>query len=233
LTRAWISYGQAKIPLALEQFGRIAKRDPARYGYLRFTRASAFVNLAQYDSAASQLDSLLAQLRRQDEVVIGNGYQSKELLEYAVGLIHLQLRRTSAAREAFARSLVENTGFAPSHAKLGELAAAAGDTTAALSELSMAVEIDPNDPLLQVGYGRALMLANRPGDAVRPLRQAVTIAPGYAEPYLYLAVALETSGDAAGARTAFSAFLERTKRADDRRTYAEEKVKSLAAPTSR
>jgi hypothetical protein len=71
------------------------------------------VNLRQYDSAAAQISALLAQQRAAETKVIGKGYESKELLEYAMGLLQLQRGRTPAAREAFGRAAVENAAFAP------------------------------------------------------------------------------------------------------------------------
>jgi cytochrome c-type biogenesis protein CcmH/NrfG len=56
----------------------------------------------------------------------------------------------------------------------------------------------------------------------------VALAPYYAEPRLYLAVTLEEAGDIAAARAAYGEFLERAKRTDGRRRYAEDKVKALA-----
>src|SRR5262245_18902722 len=80
LTAAWLALGRAQLPIALVRFGRIIAIDQTKYGYLRFVRASAFANSAQYDSAATQLSLLLTQLRGDDDKTLGSMYQSKELL---------------------------------------------------------------------------------------------------------------------------------------------------------
>src|SRR5688572_9610961 len=127
ITRAWIALGQAELELALRRFGALIDRDPERYGYLRFVRASAFTNTNQQDSATAELTALLAQLRAADSTELVNYYESKELLEHALGLLHLHGRRVPLAQEAFGRAVAENAAFAPSHAMLGLMALAARD----------------------------------------------------------------------------------------------------------
>jgi Tfp pilus assembly protein PilF len=227
LTRAWVAYGNAELPLALELFGRAVERDPKKYGYLRYNRASAFVNLGKVDSASAEIASLLAQLRAQDNAKVGDGYQSKEQMEYAEGLIQLTLRHSADARQAFARALLENPGFAPAHAMIGDLASAAGDTATALLEYQTAIEVDPNDVILRLGYGKTLIAARRPADAVVQFRQAVTMAPEYAEAYRRLGTALETAGDAVLAGKAYTEFLARAPRKDPARAQVSRRLEAL------
>src|SRR4029079_1373030 len=128
LTRAWLSLGRANLPDAAHQFGVLIRRNPEKNGKLRLVRAAALVKLHQFDSAATEISALLAQERAQDTKSLGNGYESKEMLEYALGLLQLNMRNVAAARDAFGRATVENAGFAPAHALLGEIAVAAKDT---------------------------------------------------------------------------------------------------------
>jgi tetratricopeptide (TPR) repeat protein len=207
-TRGWIAYGNGKLGIALELFGRAVDRDPAKFGYLRFERASAFVNTNQLDSAAAQLNALLAQLRAQDEKKVGSGYESKEMLEYAIGLLHRQAGRAAAAQLAFGRALVENPGFVPAHVMLGDIAAQRQDTAVSLLESAMAIEIDPADVMARLGYGRALLSANRPADAAVQFRKAVALGPLYGVAYLRLGTALEAAGDKPGSRGAYEASLK-------------------------
>jgi Flp pilus assembly protein TadD len=223
LTNAWIAFGQGQLPLALERFGRIIAKDPKKYGYLRFIRASAFANSQKYDSAASELSSLLTQLRGDDDKTLGSVYQSKELLEFAFGLLQEQMRRTAAAKDAYGRAIAENAAFAAAHAALGRLAIAARDSGTALVEFGLAVETEPNDVEMRIGYGQALMLAQRPKDAAVQFQKAVELEPYYAEPVFLLATALEGAGDAAGAKQRFGKFLELATRSDPHRAEAERK----------
>src|SRR4029079_6972795 len=47
-------------------------------------------------------------------------------------------------------------------AMLGTIAIAARDSATALAEYTLAVETEPGDPELRLGYGNAFMLAKRP-----------------------------------------------------------------------
>jgi predicted Zn-dependent protease len=227
LTRAWLSLGRANLPDAAHEFGMLIRRNPEKYGYLHFVRAATLVSLHQFDSAATEISALLAQERAQDTKSLGNGYESKELLEYALGLLQLNLRNAAAAREAFGRATVENAGFAPAHALLGELAVAARDTTTALLEFGLAAETDPTDAVILIGYGKALRVAGRPADAAVQFRKAAVLEPYYAEPFLSLALALEEAGDSAGATDAYGQFLSKSTQSDSRRSAVEQRLQAL------
>jgi predicted Zn-dependent protease len=227
LTRAWIFLGQAKLQQALDLFGNVIRREPEKYGYLRFVRASAFVNTGHADSAAAEISTLLAQLRTEDTKTLGNGYESKELVEYAMGLLQLQLRHPAAAREAFGRATVENAAFAPAHAALAEMAIAANDTATALLESGLARETDPNDVLFTVLRARVLRQALRHEEAAAEFRKAIAMEPLYAEPYYLLGVTLEEFGDRAGAAEAYAQFLAHASRYEPRRGAVELRLPGL------
>ncbi len=227
LTRAWLTLGRANLPDAAREFGVLIHRNPEKYGYLRFVRASAPVQLHQLDSAATEISALLAQERAADTKGLGNGYESKELLEYAFGLLQLNMRNAAAAREAFGRATVENAGFAPAHALLGELAVANKDTATALLEFGLAAETDPTDVEILIGYGKALRVAGRPMDAAEQFRKAVALEPYYAEVSLNLGLALEEAGERAGAADAYGQFMAKSTQADSRRSAVEERLKIL------
>jgi len=221
--QAWFALGQANLPVAAERFGRIIQQEPAKYGSFRFLRASIFVNSRSYDSAAAELTTLLAQLRAHDATTIDSEYESKELLEYAMGLLHLQLRRLGPAREAFGRAVAENAAFSAAHAMLGDLAISTHDTATALAEFTLAVETAPSDVEPHIGLGRALLLAGRPSDAATEFMKATSMEPVYAEPYWLLATALEAGGNTANAAIRYGQFLERATLSDPRRSEAERK----------
>src|SRR5262245_8201854 len=227
ITTAWIYYGRADLPHALERFATAIDRDPKKYGYARFVRASAFVNLQQYDSASAEIEALLKQLRAEDEKTVGQEYQSKEMLEYASGLLLYQRNKLAAAREAFGRSVVENASFAAAHAMLGEMALSSRDTATALLEYATTIQIDSSDVMMRIGYGRALMAAQRPGDAAAQFRMAAALEPYYAESYYLLASALEASGANLAAADAYRQFLNATTQGDFRRDKAQGKIAVL------
>lgn len=225
--RAWYALGQGNLPRALDLFATVISREPQRYGYLRFVRASAFVNSGKPDSAAAEITALLAQLRAEDAKTLGNGYQSKELLEYALALVELGRGRVAAARASAGRAVVENAAFSPAHALLGEIALDAHDSTTALLEYGLAAETDSADVESLVGLGRAYQYAKHPREAAAQFRRAVALEPHYASPYLLLASALEASGDKPGAADAYSRFLTHVTQADYRRADVEHKILAL------
>jgi tetratricopeptide (TPR) repeat protein len=227
ITTAWIYYGRADLPHALERFAVAIDRDPKKYGYARFVRASAFVNLQQYDSASAEIETLLKQLRAEDEKTVGSEYQSKEMLEYASGLLLYQRNKLAAAREAFGRSVVENASFVAAHAMLGEMAMSSRDTATALLEYGTTIQIDSSDVMMRIGYGRALVAARRPADAAVQFRKAVELEPYYAESYYLLALALEASGAKPAAADAYRQFLNATTLGDFRREKAQGKIAEL------
>lgn len=228
VTRGMIRYGEGRLGPAIDIFSRLITRYPEKYGHLRYRRASAFVNLGRFGEAAGDVDTLLAGLRAHDEKALVREYESKELLEYARGLLHLQSGQVAEAREAFGRALSENPGFSPAHGQMADLALAAHDTATALSEYALAVEVSPDDVLLRLGYGRALAIAGRGADAVTQFRTATTLAPEYAEPWFRLGEAQRAMRDAS-AREAYARFLQRAKRADARREPVERMMAALGA----
>ena len=229
VTRAWFALGEGNLPAALDLFATLVSRDPKQYGYLRFIRASAFVNSRKPDSAAAEITALLAQLRAEDAKSLGSGYESKELLEYAMGLLELRRGRTKAAHDAFGRAVVENAAFAPAHAMLGEMALTAHDGATALLEYGLATETDSSDVELIVGHGRAYQLTNHPSDAVAQFKRAVALEPLYASPYVDLGSALQSAGDKIGAVDAYSKFLAHATQSDYRRPDIERRIQSLGA----
>ena len=227
LTRSWISLGRGELSRALSSFAVLLEKDVRKYGYLRFIRASAFVNSAKSDSALAEITALLAQLRAQDADFLTNQYQSKELLEYASGLLYLQMGRPAAAREAFGRAVVENASFAPAHAMLGRMVTSSRNAESAVTDLKFAQDLDPLNVEHVLGYGRALILAKQPQEAVTAFRKAVEMEPLYAMPYLALANALEVSRDTTGAVAEYRKFLERSPANEPQRMLAERKLKEL------
>lgn len=216
-TRGWLALANADLFKAAHFFGEVLRRQPERNPWLRFVRASALLNAGKPDSAQAELTTLLAARRARDARLTVRSYESKALLEYAVGLIHLAARRDGAAREAFGRALEEDAAFAPAHAVLGTMP---GPAAAALHELTLATELAPDDPLYHRWHADALAQAGQGAEAIAALRRATALAPHWAEPHRRLAALLAAAGDAEGARAATAAWLERAPRGDPARATA-------------
>jgi cytochrome c-type biogenesis protein CcmH/NrfG len=81
------------------------------------------------------------------------------------------------AQAEFQAALVDNPADAKAHLMMGEAAAKHGDTKAALSEDSRAVELQPNDPDALVELGKVLMSLNENDKAQAAFEQAVKADP--------------------------------------------------------
>lgn len=214
LTRGWIAYSGVHSKLALDHLGRALRHEKKRRVWIRTMRAQSFVNLAQYDSAAAELEALRAEMVAREQSTVGTGYQSKEMIAYAVAMLRIASGDKTGGRAALGDALSENLGFYPAHDLLGQLAVAEGDTATALRESEQAVQIAPDDAVMQYRHGVALLAALRPADAVAPLKRATASAPWYAAPHYSLGIALEDAGQADAARAALERYVAIAPRGD-------------------
>jgi tetratricopeptide (TPR) repeat protein len=129
-------------------------RELARHG----DEAQAIVNLRE----ALKIDSHLP----------GAHFELGELL-YNSSDQQLQAQ----AQAEFQAALADNPADAKAHLMMGEAAAKHGDTKAALSEDSRAVELQPNDPDALVELGKVLMSLNENDKAQAAFEQAVKADP--------------------------------------------------------
>ena len=123
MTRAWIAYGTLDFNTALASFARALDRDPKQFAEVRYMRANTFVATGELDSATVELTQLLDTLRRREEQELRRVYESKALVQYALGLLQAGRRNYPAARAALESALVEDLSFYPAHLALGQLAA--------------------------------------------------------------------------------------------------------------
>lgn len=209
---AFLNYGQGDFRRAAGQFGRLVRNNPTGNLRLRHYRALALVGAGQPDSAAEEIQTLLAALRSRDEQAVGYVYESKAMWEFALGMLFDRQQRTAEARAAYERALVEDLAMYPAHAALGRLALAAGDTAAAVLEYSQAAEAAPQDAVMQYEHGGALSAAGRPEDALNAYRRALELEPYWALPYVRVGQMQDRLGRPAEAIAAYQAYLERAPR---------------------
>jgi Tfp pilus assembly protein PilF len=211
IVRGWVAYANGYYPLAIENFRAAVHQDPDR-GARRYDLAMVYVQQKQYDSAAAQLREMLSLARRDERGKLTPIYESKEILQYGLGLIYAAAGRLAEARDAQEQALTENLAYAPAHAALAQLAAARRDTGAAAAEFALAVELAPGDGAMRFWYGGALLRAQRPAEAVEQLRTAIRLEPYFAESYYLLGAAYAAENDTAEALTAYTGFLKHTPR---------------------
>jgi tetratricopeptide (TPR) repeat protein len=213
-----VAYAHGNPMKAAERLGEAVKRKENR-GY-RYDRALALFQIAQYDTAAHELQLLLDDMKAREEKKLVWMYQSKQMFQYGIAIVMMAKGDTTAARDALGKTLTEDLAFAPAHVQLAHLALATGDTATAIQELGQAVEIDSTDANAQYELGVQLMLKNRTDEAKQHLRTAIALEPYYAPPYFPLAYVLDYDNDAEEAAKMYVAFADRASQGDEYRANA-------------
>ena len=207
-THAMLAYGMADFHEALTFFGHALDRNPEKYGNeVRYLRATTYVAMGQLDSAAAELSTLLANLRRHEAEHVTPIYESKSLLYFATGLLEASRHNPAAAQAGLESALVEDLSFYPAHIALGKFRIGQGDLPGALRELEQGAAAGANDPVARFEYGVALVRAQRAPDAASELRAAIALEPYFADCYFWLGSALLAQRDSTAALSAFQNYL--------------------------
>ena len=225
--RAWAAYTEGRFDDALKNYA-LATKESRRYKYLyRSRRGRLFFQLNEPDSALSELTQAVAELRKADEKDFVFLYISKALFEHTVGMALERLDRPAEAKEAYGRALQEDLAYSPAHVRLAYMALEGKDTTTALSEFDLAVQLRPEDAGLRYQYGFVLAVTARVEEAVEQLTRAIALNPVYALPHFALAYVYEGQGKPADALREYQAFVALCSRQDSRMNDAVERIKAL------
>ena len=228
-TTAVLEYGANRFDAAAADFGKLVRDEPKNYR-LRYELALCFTAVRRYDSATAELTALLEEMGRRDEKQLAHSYQSKELLDYSVGLLQLARGNRVAAREALQQALVENLAFYPAHSTLAELALSQGDRATAWSEYAQAIDVGPGDGVLRYRFGAALGLAGRHEEAEPQLRKAEELEPWFAPSYFTLARVLEARGQRQQALDQYREYVLRAPRSAPELDQAQARIAALSSP---
>src|SRR6266581_4327736 len=112
-----------------------------------------------------------------------------------------------AAITPLQKVLAEQPDFAYGHFQLAYAYTALKKSKEAEAEYQRATALDPKMSAAYVNLGMLLLDDREDAAAVAPLRKAVELLPAESRPRYLLAVALDRSGDHAGAAEAFEALL--------------------------
>ncbi|HEX2095139.1 MAG TPA: tetratricopeptide repeat protein [Longimicrobiaceae bacterium] len=229
-TRAWVAYGDGRFPEALSLYATALRgaRGRSRSG-IHAERARIFLLVGRPDSAVAEMTRAVEQMRERDDRDLVFLYESKALYEHSIGVMLEQQGNAAGAREAYGRALQEDLSYYPAHVALASLALSAGDTTTALSEMDLAVQIRGDEPTVLHTYGHMLAAIGRTDEAAAQFRRAIAAEPYYAEPYLLLGIMLERKGDVAGALEQYRAFLARASRNHQFRVPVQTRVDQAGA----
>ena len=229
--RAWMAYGEGRFGDALVLYAK-AIHDDKRNGPLRVDRARVFMQMNNPDSALAELTLAVEDLRKRDKKELIYVYQSKALAEHSIAIVQRRLGHIDAAKEALGRALQEDLSYYPAHMELAFLAIDAKDTTTALTEMDLAVQLRSDDAAARYLYGFALESAGKNTDAEAQLRKAIELNPVYAAPHFVLAVVLEQLGKPGDAAKEYGTFLSISPKTDMRRESAEAKRAVLSKSAS-
>ena len=103
--------------------------------------------------------------------------------------------------------IADQPEFAYAHFQLAYVYTALKRTDEARAEYARTIAIDPKMPEAYLNLGMLLLDKQENATALAPLRKAVDLLPAQSHPRYLLAVALDRSGDHAGAAEAFEALL--------------------------
>lgn len=224
--RGWLAYGNGDWNLALQYYADAAKAAKFK-ATIRVERARIFGMIGQLDSAVVQMQLALTEMRSRDTKDLVYFYDSKALFEHTIGTLLEQKSDIAGAREAYGKAMQEDLAFYPAHLRLGMLALSTADTTTALSELDLAVQIAGDEPWLRYVYGWALAAAGKYPDAREQLTKAVALEPYFALPQVALGQVYERLGDAKNAQTAYKSFLARASLREPQREFATTRLREV------
>lgn len=192
--RGWLSYAEGRLPAALDAYakelhskGRNKKEHEENDSEIHADRARIFYQMGNMDSARAELTIAITGFREKEKKNTVILYESKAMYEQSLGMIEERAARPNEAREAYGQALTEDLSYYAAHSRLAQLQLALGDTTAALTEMDLAVQLQPNDPALRYGYAVLLVQMRRDADAVQQLMKSIAGDPYYAPPRLLLA----------------------------------------------
>src|SRR5437763_16997571 len=119
-------------------------------------------------------------------------------------IIHSEEGQPGAACEEFRKSVAIDPRNARIHNNSGNSARAIGRNDDAEAEFRRAIALAPNYPDPFNGLGAIEVDRNRFAEAIRNFDRALELAPDYHEARLNRAVALQLSGNLAGAEAEYS-----------------------------
>src|SRR5256886_13056903 len=171
---AWFASPSRPSGTADSLFGLALAKHPEDIG-VRIYRARALFFLGRYDRAVAELEAGRDSLRGPTEAHLSAVVPSVEMFEYAIGIARVQQDDFPAARAAFQRALTENLAFYWAHVRLAGSAVALRDTSTALTELDMAVQLEGRDPALRLYDGVVLAGAGRLDEAAGQVERATAL----------------------------------------------------------
>ena len=238
---AWASYAQGRLPEALDAYAKELKElertknkrnkrdheDDA--STIHAERSRIFYLLGNMDSAFTEMTAAMAGQRERDAKETVILYESKAVYEQSLGMIQEKAQHPDLAREAYAHALEEDLSYFSAHMKMASLQLGQGDTASAVTEIDLAVQLQPNDPALRYDYAVVLVQARRDADAVNQLMKSIAIDPYYAAPRLLLARIADAEQYTDDAVREYKEYVALAPKSDPQAEAARSRLTALAA----
>jgi hypothetical protein len=226
LLRGRLNAGEGRLMQALQAYDEALRESRGRRSeplrMIRHERGRMFALAGNDSMALVELGHALEASAAEDE---GDElvffYESKAMLEHSLGVVHERAGDPGAAREAYARALLEDLSYFPAHMRLGVLALAEGDSATAERELAMAAEAAADEPTARLAYATMLTALRRLPEAEAELLAVTELAPYFADPWYVLGLVRDWRGEG-DSTAAYRAFLARARRGDPRRAQVEQ-----------
>jgi tetratricopeptide (TPR) repeat protein len=233
------AYADGRMPEALAGYakdltyrGWSKKTRALMTGDIHAIRARIFYVLGNLDSARTEMTEAVSAMRERDTTERVILYRSKAMYEQSLGLVFERQSRIDSARDAYGQALQEDLAYFPAHARLAQMALAKGDTTTALTELDLVVQLQPNDVVARYEYAVALVGTGHDAAAAAQLKSAIAADPYYAAPHLLLARIADVEQYAQDAVGEYQHYVALTPRSDPNLPFVKGRLSALMAAVS-
>jgi tetratricopeptide (TPR) repeat protein len=238
--QGWMAYTEGRFPEALNFYAQQLKalddkKKNRKKSYdddaseIHAERARIFYLIGNMDSALTEMTTAMTEMRARDAKETVVLYESKAMYEQALGMIHEHARHLDKAREAYGEALTEDLSYYAAHSRMAQLELATGDTAGAVTEMDLAIQLQPNDPALRYAYAEALVEARRDGEAASQLLKASALDPYYAPPHLLLARIADAEQYTEDAVTQYQQYAAVAARGDPALPVAKARLAALTA----
>jgi predicted Zn-dependent protease len=225
-THWYVAYGHADYVNATRLLGAAVKSHPDSIDLYYHLAKAQFLS-SQYDAAVVTLQNAVARIQRKPSAAGNGGIFTPALFQYAIGVLRQTQGRDTDAVAAYTRSVAIDPRWYMSHVHLAALALAANDTRTTIAHAQLAAQIRPEDPVVQLVLGDALLSAGQAADAATHFDAAIESDSSYAAPYMYLAEARLAQDDTARTVAALAGFLAHAGRNDAKRSAAASQLATL------
>ena len=201
-------------------------------GDIHAIRARIFYVLGNLDSARTEMTAAVSAMRERDTTERVILYRSKAMYEQSLGMVFERQSQMDSARDAYGQALQEDLSYFPAHARLAQMALAKGDTTTALTELDLVVQLQPKDVVARYEYAVALVGTGHDAAAAAQLKSAIAADPYFAAPHLLLARIADVEQYAQDAAGEYQQYVALAPRSDPNLPFVKGRLSALAAAVS-